>query len=149
VNQTVSTFKALFEDELRLLRCEACLRCDADLKNPLLPWLVGEKFPQTPEQVVFVGKPHRGTPGTILPSGIIDPREQVEGEDPLWNYSWAYWSYTRAIAERLYGSEAFESIALTNMVKCTNTHDADATTWTMAQSCLVDLAGRCKTVFFE
>src|SRR5690606_23298564 len=128
-----------FENDLRLLRCDACISCDANIKHPLLPWLLGQKFTETPERLVSVGKPHRGAPGTPLASGLLDATEEVEGEESLRHSSWAYWSYTRAIAERLYGKNAFDSIALTNLIKCTSTHGADATTWAMAQNCLMNL----------
>jgi hypothetical protein len=136
-NHTRPIFQTLFENQLQLPVNQTCEQCDPDIKQPLLPWLVGDQFPQSPERVIFVGKPHRGTPGEILPSGIRDPTGVVEGY--LWNQGWAYWSYTREIAERLYGSSAFDFIAFTNIIKCTNTHGTDNTTWTMAQNCLVKL----------
>jgi hypothetical protein len=139
MNQTRATFELLFETELKLLQNSACQACDPDIKHPLLPWLVGDQFESTRERVVFVGKPHRGTPGTMLSSGILDPTPDVGGDQGLWKYGWAYWGYTRAIAERLYGEKAFNSIALSNLIKCTNTHDTDATTPTMAQRCLSEL----------
>lgn len=139
MNQTRPLFQSLFEDNLHLLSNPACQQCDPDIKYPLMPWLVGEKFSSTQERLVFVGKPHRGIPGEILPSGILDPTADVEGDKGLWNEGWAYWSYTREIAERLYGDDAFESISFTNLVKCTNTDGPDATTWTMARNCIVEL----------
>jgi hypothetical protein len=141
VNQAKDTVRHLFEDDLRLLRNPTCQRCDARIRHPLLPWIVGEKFEETPERILFVGKPHRGRPGTILPSGIMDPSSEV---DDLWHESWPYWSYTRQIAERLYGDGAADAIALSNLVKCTNVDaggqsSADATTSLMARSCIIDL----------
>ena len=80
----------------------------------------------------------------MLRSGIIDPREVVERE--LWQKSWPYWSYTRRIAENLYGSDAFSSIALTNFIKCTNVDGGsgqfkslDKTTFRMADCCVLKL----------
>lgn len=135
-NLTRETFLSLFEDELQLLRNKYCSRCDPDIKHPLLPWLVGRRFAEAPERVVFVGKPHRGIPGRVLPSGVIDPTDELEG---LWNSGWAYWSYTREIAERLYGSAAADWICFTNVIKCTNTHAVDSTTESMADNCISGL----------
>lgn len=136
-NSTRQTFQALFEHKLRLLRNPACDRCDASIKHPLLPWLVGSRFAEGKERIFFVGKPHRGVPGEILPSGIIDPTDDVEGG--LWDYGWAYWSYTREIAERIYGPRAMDFIVLTNLIKCTNTDGVDETSPTMAECCVGDL----------
>jgi hypothetical protein len=140
-NLTVPTFAHVFEQELELLANPTCQGCNADpeLKHPLLPWLLGENFHQTAERVVFVGKPHRGTPGEIRPSGVIDPTDEIFGQDGLWNVHWPYWSYTREIAENLYGPNAADYICFTNLIKCTNTHAQDATTREMAVGCVREL----------
>jgi len=122
-NDTQVTFESLFEHELRVLDNPICRQCDAKIRHPLLPWLVGRRFSETTERVVFVGKPHRGTPGEILPSGIIDPTAMVA--EQLWGWSPAYWSYTRQIAENLYGRDACDFIAFTNLIKCTNVNAED------------------------
>ena len=83
-----------------------------------MPWLIGQRFSDSVERILFVGKPHRGTPGEILPSGMIDPTGMVA--DSLWDVSWPYWSYTREIAENLYGPDASDFIGFTNLIKCTN-----------------------------
>ena len=116
-NGTKPIFQPLFEDELHLLKNPTCERCDAQAKKPLLPWLVGTNFLISADRIFFVGKPHRGTPGSPLPSGMIDPTDEVEG---LWSKALPFWIYTRQIAENLYGSRAFDFIALTNLIKCTN-----------------------------
>jgi hypothetical protein len=86
-NSTVSIFAPLFEQKLALLQNPICQVCnvDSDLKHPLLPWIVGSKFHQTEERVMFVGKPHRGIPGKIRSSGLIDPTDEILGADGLWN----------------------------------------------------------------
>lgn len=68
--------------------------------------------------IVFVGKPHRGLPDTVLPSGVIRPNEMVEG--CLWNKGWPYWRYARQVAKDLHGPSASDFIAITNLIKCTN-----------------------------
>ncbi len=135
-NVTLQTFERVFEDDLQLLRNAACMRCDAGMKQPLLPWLVGDRYAQTRERLVFVGKPHRGTPGRVLTSGFIDPTDDVPG---MWRGAWPYWRYTREIAERLYGPEAADFVCFTNFVKCTNTEDIDRTTASMVQSCVSEI----------
>jgi hypothetical protein len=142
-NVTRATFKSLFESELRLLANSTCEQCDAKVRHPLLPWLVGEQFHSSAERILFVGKPHRGIPGDILDSGLIDP---TNVETSLWDKSWPFWSYTKAIAENLYGRNARDFIAITNMIKCTNVGDdedvssaIDKTSYIMAQSCVLKL----------
>jgi hypothetical protein len=135
-NITREIFEPIFADELQLLRTPACARCDAGNKQPLLPWLVGDRYEQTDERLAFIGKPHRGTPGVVLASGIIDPTSDVPG---MWNGGWAYWSYTRDIAQRVFGPSAADFVCFTNIIKCTNTGDVDRTTSAMVQSCVVDL----------
>lgn len=140
-NITKATFQPFFESELQLLQNPICRQCDAEIRHPLLPWLVGPKFSESPYRVVFIGKPHRGIPGETLPSGIIDPTTLVANE--LWDWWPAYWSYTRAIAENLYGRNSHEFIAITNLIKCTNVDDGqittDKTTYKMSESCILKL----------
>lgn len=129
----------MFEVDLRVLRNRTCADCDARIKHPLLPWIVGSKYADESNRILFIGKPHRGMPGTVLASGIIDPTLAV---DSLWLSGWPYWSYTREIAERMYGPDALDHIALTNIVKCTNTGaedgspSADDTSYEMADRCV-------------
>lgn len=140
-NVTKIVFQPLFERELRLLENAICKQCDAQIRHPLLPWLVGRQFSESTDRILFVGKPHRGVPGETLPSGMIDPTAMVANE--LWDVSWPYWSYTREIAENLYGHNAFQFIAFTNVIKCTNvgasdgeSTSADNTTYGMADCCV-------------
>jgi len=143
-NVTRDTFRSLFEDRLHLLQNAACERCDAQIRKPLLPWIVGARFLDSAERIMFVGKPHRGLPGELLPSGVIDPTKMVA--EYLWDIGWPYWSYTREIAEHLYGPDASDYIAFTNLIKCTNvgaddgsSSSADGTSYTMAGCCVSDL----------
>lgn len=135
----------LYESELRLLQNPACLRCDARIRHPLPPYHIGVQFWNSEERILFVGKPHRGIPGIIRPSGVQDARNVAK--DYFFNYSTAYWVYTREIAARIYGDEvqAWDHIAMTNLIKCTNVEGedpgnaADATTRTMAAGCVSQL----------
>lgn len=150
-NVTHATFQPLFEDELELLNNPVCHQCDAQIRHPLLPWLVGAKFSDSDERIMFVGKPHRNIPGDVLPSGIIDPTNLVAEE--LWDVKWPYWSYTREIAEKLYGENAHEFIAFTNLIKCTNvgaddddSTSTDKTSYNMAESCVLKLGVTWKEI---
>lgn len=143
-NGTRGIFEPLFDGDLHLTKNSTCNECDAQIRHPLLPWLVGHGFSETSERILFVGKPHRGTPGVILPSGLIDPTNMVA--DTLWDIYWPYWSYTREIAENLYGENAHDFIAFTNLIKCTNVNaddgesrSTDKTTYQMAECCVLKL----------
>lgn len=141
MNRSRAIFQDLFERDLRLLGNPICAQCDAVVRHPLLPWVVGDRFSTTAERIMFIGKPHRGRPqrpDDVLPSGVVDSTVTVT--DSLWDWHTPYWSYTREIAERLYGDNACESICMTNLVKCTNVNDddlaRDKTTRVMAESCV-------------
>ena len=73
----------------------------------------------------------------------LDPREpHLEW---LMECSWSYWSYTREILKRLYGSNPWDYCALSNIIKCTNVYGSgqdstiDKTSYNMAKSCILDL----------
>ena len=142
-NLTIQLLKNVFESQLGLLNNAACSRCDASFKNPLLPWIVGSKYFESNEKILFVGKPHRGTPGVEFPSGILDPREPHL--DWLMGCSWPYWSYTREILVSLYGnSDPWDYCYFTNIIKCTNVDGEgnptqDETSYRMVECCINDL----------
>lgn len=54
------SIQSLFETDMALLRNPICELCDAQLRHPLLPLIVGKQFEKTDERILFVGKPHRG-----------------------------------------------------------------------------------------
>jgi len=143
-NETLKVFQSEFEDKLKLPNNPVCQRCDAKIKHPLLPWIVGSKYWDTKERLLFVGKPHRGKAGTLLPSGIFDSTRPHL--DWLMNCPWAYWSYTKEIAIRLFGEDnPWDFVSFTNIVKCTNvpadgkSYFTDKTSYLMAKSCIKDL----------
>ena len=61
------------------------------------------------------------------------------------NCSWPYWSYTREILSRIYGSDdPWNHCSFSNIIKCTNVDGAghpttDLTSYTMAKSCIDNL----------
>ena len=106
-------------------------------------WHVGRDWRKLPNRILFVGKPHRGIPAEPRPSGTIDAWSEARD---YFSENWsAYWSYTREIGAGVFGSssEAWDRIALTNLVKCTNTdagyagaETSDLTTPVMVESCV-------------
>lgn len=138
-------FCSLYESELSLLANPVCLECDAKIRHPLLPYHVGDRYWNSSERILFVGKSHRGIPGTVRPSGVQDAR--TAAKKYFFDYSTAYWIYTREIATRIYGDgvAAWDHIAMTNLIKCTNVEGEDpgramdATTQKMASSCVSQL----------
>lgn len=141
-NQTRDIFEPLFR-QINVPYNPFCLSCDAEIKHPLLPWIVGAKYWDTEERILFVGKPHRGQPGDLLETGILDSTNpHLEW---LMSSSYAYWSYTRDIISNLYGkTDPWSYVAYTNIIKCTNVHSGkgnktqDKTTRLMAKSCIKD-----------
>jgi hypothetical protein len=132
----------LYEDDLCLLRNPVCNACDAKVRAPVAVWHVGASFEESKPRVLFIGKPHRGWPGHVRPSGIIDPRALVDKD--LRHRSWPYWRYTIDIADLIHGpSQGWHKIAMTNIVKCTNVNgedgSQDTTTATIMQKCVLDL----------
>ena len=128
----------IFEDKLNIPNNAICIGCDSSYKQPLLPWQIGSNF-FTPEGGIFIaGKPHRGVPGDVLDSGIIDGREV--GKHLFFNESWPYWSYTKEALNAIYHSpeNSWEHIAFSNIVKCTNTDSTDKTTWDCAKKCITE-----------
>lgn len=118
---------------------EVCIQCSAKLKEPLITWIIGDKYPKTYERIMFIGKPHRGEPGQVTAEGLINPNECLESD--LMNSAWPYWNYTKAIIQRIFGlSDPWNNIVFTNIVKCTNSLESsdsrDRTNIEMAINCI-------------
>ncbi|MBE9501876.1 MAG: hypothetical protein KAX23_04700 [Dehalococcoidia bacterium] len=120
--------------------CKDCIAKHEAMGRPLYKpasiWHVGNKFEDDENKIIFVGKPARGELGMETGHGYIDTREC--GEKLFFEKSWPYWSYTREIASRIYGTseEGWEHIAFTNIVKCNNSDTTDAATTEMKENCL-------------
>src|SRR5208283_2377215 len=130
--------KAVFDlyRSLKLWANPICTQCREaarpDLSGPVGIWQVGTAFADDPYRLVFVGKNARGSirdnvQEELVNSGFID----ATGEADKWiREKWAaYWHYTAAVIEQLYGSlqAGWERIAFTNLVKCNNSMDVDTT----------------------
>lgn len=113
--------------------CQKCREQNTDLSLPVSIWQVGDEYFESEYKILFVGKVARGTPGEIC-GDFMDATERA---DELYqNAGWAYWNYTKTIAERIYNENAWEKIAFTNMVKCNNSDTIDTTTDSMRDFCL-------------
>lgn len=113
--------------------CQKCREQNADLSQPVSIWQVGDEYFESEYKILFAGKVARGTPGEIC-GDFMDATERA---DELYqNAGWAYWNYTKTIAERIYNENAWEKIAFTNMVKCNNSDTIDTTTDSMRDFCL-------------
>lgn len=137
---------ALYEEKLHLLRNPTCQSCDAKIRAPVAVWHVGASYFDSAPRVLFIGKPHRGVPGHVRPSGVVDPRELVD--NTLRFLAWPYWRYTRDIADLVHGRDrGWDRLAFTNLVKCTNVSaegsSIDTTTSTMVKRCVLDLGVIC------
>lgn len=130
-NLTKQIFVPIF-DSLKLGKNENCLRCNAAYKTPLLPWIVGGGYESSKYRLMIVGKPHRGPADPVSNHAFCMDKHL----DWLLNSPWAYWSYSKNIAQVLYGEDGLNQIVLTNVVKCTNTESEDKTTCEMMDCCV-------------
>lgn len=118
--------------------CKECIRgaIGQPLSKPVSLWQVGDKFADDLHKVLFVGKTARGNPGIEHNYGFLDARKV--GRDLFLQSDWHYWSYTKEMVRRLYGSatEGWQHIAFTNLVKCNNSSNSDNTPPERKHNCL-------------
>lgn len=118
--------EALFDEyrKMNLGSSSFCVECNEKINDLSLPstiWGVGKDFKNSEYKVLFVGKNARGNPGYKVDSAnFLDCRDMG---NELWNKKWAYFSYIKSIAERIYPNSGINSIAFTNIIKCNNTWD--------------------------
>lgn len=139
--KNVQTLMGPLFDSLDLVKNKHCKNCDVgeQFKRPLLPWYIGSRFSETSERIVFVGKTHRDDLSARSRHDRYQDRSgEVEGDHGYWNGSWAFWSYTKAIIERVYGEsvDSLQRVAITNLVKCASTANVDRTTPGMIDECV-------------
>jgi len=125
---------------IKLRTNPVCKKCKPLNKNPVSIWQVGKKFNRDKYKLLFVGKTGRGDWGRTNKSGYVylnmsDIRER------FLTYSNPYWSYTREIVTRIYGSpeEGWNRIAFTNIIKCTDTDTVDTTENSVKDNCILKL----------
>lgn len=121
--------------------CIKCRKQNLCLSTPVSIWQVGDEYYDSKYKILFVGKVARGTPGEKC-GNLMDATKRA---DELYeNSGWAYWNYTKTIANSLYGENSWEMIAFTNMVKCNNSGTIDTTTSSMRDFCLYILKEEIK-----
>lgn len=147
-NQKIPFEQGLNDREKRLLAlyqslafsqnpvCRKCRKENNALKRPISAWLVGNQFYQHKIRVLFVGKNARGEPGKVCRDFLAAFHVS---RNQLWQKSWPYWNYTRAIANTLYGKDDIENIAFTNIVKCNDSDKQDTTSKTAKKFCVCEL----------
>lgn len=123
---------------MELGTCKICEECHKKehLSLPIGCWCVGSDFNKTSKRILFVGKNARNNPGTIE-DGFRNPFQYTR--ESLWNKSWPYWSYTRAITQRIFGDDSIEHIAFTNIVKSNNSGGKDTTSDFVKSNCILNL----------
>lgn len=128
--------KEIFDlyDKLNIGKSEICKNCkfNNELSKPISIWQVGDNYYNSEHKILFVGKVARGELGTQY-NNFLDVTDSANG---LYKRSWAYWSYTRTIVEKIYGKDGWEQIAFTNMVKCNNSPTVDKSKKCMKENCL-------------
>lgn len=128
-----------FYKDMKFSQNSVCQRCRSNtraLSHPVSAWLVGNNFYNHEKRVLFVGKNARNEPGRLCGDFIC----AYEMGRNLWNdMQWPYWSYTRAIAGAVYGSDSIENIAFTNIVKCNNSGGKDTTSEYTKNCCINEL----------
>lgn len=115
--------------------CQKCRKEGTALSRPIGAWLIGNEFYTHNTRVLFVGKNARGEMDE--PDRGFQTAFKVSRE--LWNKPWPYWSYTRAITQRLYGNDSIENIAFTNIVKCNDSEREDTTSDHTKNCCICEL----------
>lgn len=114
--------------------CESCKKSDKrdKLAGPISFFHIGSKFEKDRYKIVFVGKNSwydkkdfkdeaKGMPFADARKTGMD---SIKGEDE--GVKSAYWNYMRAIIEKLYNpNNAFENVAITNIIKCNTSAEED------------------------
>ena len=124
-------------DEIKIAKNEICTDCKVivnDLYSPVTIWQVGNFFNNDKYKILFVGKNARGPLGNFY--------DCIKEADKLIDCSWPYWSYTKAIFNKIYPDSevnAWEKIAFTNIVKCNNSVSVDTTTEKIKENCILKL----------
>ncbi|MBD5094842.1 MAG: hypothetical protein HDT26_11290 [Subdoligranulum sp.] len=117
-------------------KCDICRKETPGLCKPISIWHVGDQYAMSEHRVLFVGKAARGSiqQDADCINGVQDGTGVAE--DLYHAVGWPFWSYTRAIAEELYGeADAWEKISMTNMVKCNASETVDTTTESVKWNC--------------
>lgn len=89
-------------------------------------WHVGEEA-----EVLFVGKTARASENKSTKYW------KNRASELFLNSSWPYWRYTKEIATYIYGDNAWNKIAMTNLIKCNLGSTKDMTSDSVKDFCIV------------
>ena len=132
--------------KLNLKHNDICVSCIAGcanngirLSNPASIWQVGTNYHKAKIRLLFVGKiARRGNNlGKLVSNNFIDATEKAN--ELYYDESWAYWSYTKAIASRIFKDNPWENIAFTNCIKCDDSSTQDNSNAIQKENCLKNL----------
>ena len=116
--------------------CQVCRGENPDIANALGPWFSCEPSKHG-DCIAFVGKIARGDD---LGNLVSDRLEDVEcfGSAFIKESTWPYWSYTRTIMEKVFGSidSALLRTCFTNLIKCNNSSTPDTSTQSQKVRCI-------------
>lgn len=117
-------------------KCSFCRKENPGLFKPISIWHIGEQYAMSKHRVLFVGKAARGSIEQDA-SNINSVSDGTALAGQLYHeVGWPFWSYTRAIANELYGEgKGWEEIAMTNMVKCNSSETVDTTRDSVKWNC--------------
>lgn len=116
--------------------CKQCRLASNHVTNAIGPYLVSNADVDN-QSIVFVGKVARGDNFGVE---IADRLEDVSsfGVNAVAQSPWPYYSYTRAIIERVYGdlTTGIPHVSFTNMVKCNNETTQDTSGHASKEFCI-------------
>lgn len=116
--------------------CQQCRSLSDKKTNALGPWVTCSEICPS-KSLLFVGKVARGDD---LGEEISECLEDVTafGTSFIAKSSWAYWSYTRNIIEKVFGdlNAGLNQISFTNMIKCNNDTLQDTTESIIKDYCI-------------
>ena len=119
---------------------EICSRCREETNictTPLSPYLISDEVINPNERIMFIGKTARGS-DFGEETDIFYEDVTAFGNDFIRTSSWAYYSYTREIIKRYFGSidAGIKHITYSNLMKCNNESTQDTTPYNAKQYCL-------------
>jgi len=119
---------------------EICNKCRKETNictTPLSPYLISDEEINLNDRIMFIGKTARGS-DFGRETEIFYEDVTAFGHDFIRNSSWAYYSYTREIIKRYFGSidTGIKFITYTNLMKCNNESTQDTTPYSAKRYCL-------------
>lgn len=108
--------------------CVGCKDLNKMDTTPLTPYIIPDKSTPEEERIMFIGKVGRGDGfGKKVEDNLEDVTEF--GIEEFEASSWAFYSYTKEIAETYYGDfeKPSDHICFSNLVKCKNSSMNDTT----------------------